>query len=84
MSADRRNAVIETVKRAEDGDGLIIRLYESERSRGPVTLAFGFELKSADRCNLLEELEEPVAVDGNRLTVTLRPFEIVTLRCRPL
>ncbi len=83
VSTDRRNAVIETVKWAEDGDGLIVRLYEGERSRGPVTIRFGFDLRSAERCNLLEEPGEALAIDGDRLTVSLKPFEIVTLRCRP-
>ena len=30
---DKQNVIIETVKEAEDGDGVIIRLYESENAR---------------------------------------------------
>jgi alpha-mannosidase len=35
--ADPR-AVIETVKPAEDGDGIVLRLFEAHNTRGPVTL----------------------------------------------
>jgi alpha-mannosidase len=75
--------VIETIKQAEDGDGCIVRLYESQRQRGPVTLQAGFPLAEAWRTNLLEENEEKLAVEGDRLPISLRPFEILTLRLRP-
>ena len=50
-----RNVVIETIKRAEDGNGIIVRLYESQRQRGPVPLTCGFPVAGAWRTNLLEE-----------------------------
>lgn len=39
LSVDKANVVLETVKKAEDGDGIIVRLYEVNNSRTPVTLA---------------------------------------------
>jgi alpha-mannosidase len=83
VAADQPNVVIETVKRAEDGDGVIVRLYESHRQRGSVTLRTGFPLKAAWQANLLEDNEEPVAVDGNEIRLTLRPYQIMTLRLLP-
>jgi len=83
LAADRPNVVIETVKRAEDGNGLIVRLYESQRRRGPVTLAAGFPLAGARRTNLLEEDGEALAVEGDRVSLFLRPYEIATLRLLP-
>ncbi len=83
ITADRDNVIIETIKQAEDGHGLTVRLYESLRQRGPVTLHTGFPLAGAWRTNLLEEGQEELAVDGHTVRLTLRPFQIVTLRLLP-
>lgn len=69
------------------GDEWILRLYEAHGRRGPVTLTFGRPVRSAQLVNLLEEPErsEPGAtpvVEGNRLTIHLRPLEICTLQVR--
>jgi alpha-mannosidase len=77
------NVIVETVKQAEDGQGLIVRLYENERCRGPVTLQAGFPLRAANRCNLLEENEEPLEVAGNAVRLEVGPYEVVTLRLTP-
>ncbi len=83
VSVDRPGVVIETVKAAEDGRGLIVRLYESHRGRGEVTLATALPLAAAERCNLLEEVEAPLPVEGNRVRFPIKPYEIVTLRLLP-
>ncbi len=83
MSTDRPNIIIETVKRAEDGKGIIVRLYESQRQRGPVTLTAGFDLQGAWRTNLLEVEGEALDVDGNKVNLYVKPYEIVTLRLLP-
>lgn len=83
LAADRPNAVIETVKRAEDGRGFVVRLYESQRRRGPVTLHVGCDLAHAERTDLLERPRQALTVEGRRVTLELRPFEIATLRLVP-
>jgi alpha-mannosidase len=80
LKVDRPNVVIETVKRAEDGSGIVVRLYESQRRRGPVTLQTGFELAKVERTNLLETPRETLQTSSNRVTFEIKPFEIVTLR----
>lgn len=80
VASDRPNAVIETVKRAEDGNGMIIRLYEGEGSRGPVKLHLGFQPAAAYRCNLLESNQAELDVRGTTVSLALKPYEIVTLR----
>ena len=83
VQVDRDDVVIETVKRAEDGNGLIVRMYESRRMRGPVRVTAGVPLAAAQRVNLLEETQAELTVDGNSVTYNIRPFEIVTLRLVP-
>ncbi len=83
VASSRPNAVVETVKRAEDGSGIVVRLYEAQRQRGPVTLNFGFPVAKAERTNLLETPRATLEVKGNAVTFDLKPFEIVTLKLTP-
>ncbi len=66
VSCDAPNIVIETVKRAEDGKGVIVRFYETQRIRGAVNLAFGFPVKAVYRTNLLEETAGEAEGRGRR------------------
>lgn len=84
ISSNHPNIVIETVKRAENGNGVIVRLYESQRRRGNVKLTTSFGLKSATRTNLLEDDQESVVVEGNTVELYVKPYEIVTLRLIPV
>ena len=82
VAVEAPNVVIETVKRAEDGQGIIVRLYENERCRGAVTLRVGFPLAGAYRCNLLEENEAPLPIVQNAMHFTVKPYQIMTLRLK--
>ena len=78
--ADRPNVIIETIKKAEDEDALIVRLYESGRQRGPVQLVCNFPIARVWRVNLIEDIQYDVQHDEqNRIRLDLRPFEIVSL-----
>jgi len=83
VGVDQKNVVVETVKQAEDGNGLIVRMYESMRRRGEVTLKTGFTLSAACKTNLLEQTGESLKVQDDSVTFSVRPFEIVTLRLVP-
>jgi alpha-mannosidase len=76
------NVVIETVKRAEDGDGIIVRLYESQRKRGQVSVRFASAVKAAWATNLLEENESAPSVENDSIHLNLKPYQIVTLRVK--
>jgi alpha-mannosidase len=80
VRCDSPNVIIETVKRAEDGNGLIVRLYEGQRRRGTVRLLAGFAVREARLTNLLEEDGEALRVDGNTVELGLRPYQIATVR----
>jgi alpha-mannosidase len=77
------NCIIETVKVAEDGGGIIVRFYESQRTRGIVTLHAGFPIRGAFVTNLLEENQEQLLPQGNTVSLYVKPFQIVTLRLIP-
>ena len=54
ISSSQANIIIETMKTAEDGEGIIIRLYESMRKRSSVDITCAFELKSVWKTDLLD------------------------------
>ena len=72
--------VVETVKPSDDGRGIVVRLYEAQRSRGEVTLEVGRGIASVERAGLLEDPIEPLALRNGRVQLAVTPFEIVTLR----
>jgi len=82
VRASADNLVIDTVKQAEDGAGMIVRLYEAHGQRGNGRLYFGHDLGEAWECNLLEEPERAVDTAGPSLGLDYRPYEIRTFRVR--
>ena len=75
-SVEAKNIVIESVKKAQNGDGYIIRLYECFGRRTKAALELGFAPKMVHACNILEETAESVAVDGKRIEFEIAPYEI--------
>ena len=83
ITTNRPNIVIETIKRAEDGNGLIVRFYETQRRRGEVTLTTSFPLSRAERVNILEEKQGKLVCEHYQVSVFVTPYQIVTLRLIP-
>ncbi len=79
---DEAGLVLDTIKRAEDGDGLVLRLYEAHGGRGTARVRLDLPFASARRCNLLEDDGAELAVEGRELLVPYGPFEIVSVRVR--
>ncbi|MBZ4321095.1 alpha-mannosidase [Streptomyces huiliensis] len=83
VRVDDEAVVVSAVKLADDASGdVVVRLYESLGGRARTAVAFDFPTTTVHRCDLLERpLEEVESTDG-KVELTLRPFEIVTLRAR--
>jgi alpha-mannosidase len=84
VTCDSPNVIIETVKHAEDDDGIIVRLYESHRKRGRVHIRFGFVVDSAWVTNLLEENQSALVVENDLIHLDIKPYQIVTMRIKPI
>ena len=74
--------MIEVIKKAEDSDDLIIRLYEFHNKRTNVDLSFFKNIESAVECNLLEDDLSSININGNSINFIIKPFEIKTLKVR--
>ena len=77
---DHRNIMIESVKKAEDNDDTIIRLYEFENRRTDVHLRLSQKAARIWLCNLMEEKEILLAENTDTFTVSAEPFGILTIR----
>ncbi|MFD9622386.1 alpha-mannosidase [Streptomyces virginiae] len=85
LAVDEDAVVVEAVKLAEDRSGdVIVRLYESRGGRARATLTADFPLAAAVESDLLERPLTGTAVGvptpEGRVPLTLRPFQIVTVR----
>lgn len=72
--------IVEAVKKAEEGDDIIIRLYEAEHKAAHARVRFGFPIRAAAEVNLMEEEAKPLTVRSDGVTLEFRPFEIKTVR----
>ncbi|HZU13594.1 MAG TPA: alpha-mannosidase [Chloroflexota bacterium] len=82
VRTDRPGLVIETVKPAENGDGIVVRVYDAYNTRGTGVLEFAHAIVSAEETNLLEEPIGPAEFEGTTLTIPVRPYGIATYRVR--
>lgn len=83
LTVDKKNVMVETVKLAEDGNGMIIRAYEYENTKthAELSLGMGKEIESVCECNLMEEeIPGEIAHTDKGFDVDIKPFEIKTYR----
>lgn len=80
VSCDSENICVETVKKAELDDSVIVRLYDAYNQKSQPTLTFGFDFKEAYVCNLIEENEAKLNFTGRSITLPVKNFEIVTIK----
>ena len=74
------HAVLDTIKQAEDSNGIILRIYESAGARGPIHITFALPPASVTECDLMEREEQTVEVVNNACTVYIKPYQIKTYR----
>jgi alpha-mannosidase len=82
LSVDKPNVVLETVKRAEDNEEIIIRCYECYNQRGVITLTFGNHILKATECNLIERDEETINYTDKQIIFYIKPYQIRTFRVK--
>jgi alpha-mannosidase len=82
VASDSAHAVVDTVKPAEDGHGLIVRVYDCANRRGRVTLSFANLIASAQPVTILEEPDPAVELEiaEDTLRFDLLPFQVRSFR----
>ncbi len=77
-----KSVMIETVKRAEDGDGIIVRAFESFGGRTSCEFTLGIPVFSAEETDLLERTITAAEIVNNGFGAEFGPYEIKTFRFR--
>ena len=82
-NVDKPNVMLLTLKRAEDGDGLILRLIETEGEDAQVDVRLPFiRASKAYLTSPVEEDVKEVTVKADRIKVPIRAFGISTVRIK--
>jgi alpha-mannosidase len=76
------NLILTALKKAEDGDGLVMRFFETRGEHCIATICVPDLVQSAKKIDLIENEEGEVAIENGTITMEVGPFEIVTLELR--
>ena len=79
--ADKPNVILLTLKKAEDGEGIIIRLNETEGIDTEVNVTLPrITIGKVYETNLVEENEKSVDVQGQTIRINVKAFGVKTIR----
>lgn len=79
VAVDSRNVVVESVKKAEDSNRIVVRLYECHNSRGATELSCARGIKRAFLADLSERIIGELEVQDGMASIEYKPFEIITV-----
>ena len=86
LNVEPASVVVEAVKKAEDSDDMIVRLYETNGKTAAAVLTFNRPPRSARETDLLEwdkyVAPQSFAIEGTKVKVQVSPHEIKTLRVK--
>jgi alpha-mannosidase len=69
------------LKKAEDSDAIILRLYEAHGARGKTTIETALPLQKAALANILEDETQELSIeDERRITLEFNPFQVISLK----
>lgn len=80
IEIDTPQVVVEAIKRAEDSDAVVIRLYEAWGGRCRARVRTSLPTSRAFLCDLLERNRDEIEVRDGQLELDLAPFKILTLK----
>jgi alpha-mannosidase len=81
VAVSGEDVVVEAVKLADDRSGdVVVRLYEARGGRSRAALTAAFPVARVEATDLLERPTGELAVRGGAVELTLRPFEVRTVR----
>jgi len=81
-SVDDPGLVLDTIKRAEDSDDLVLRLYEAHGARGTARLRLALPFREAVLATGLEEDLEALPVRDGAVELAYRPHQLLTVKVR--
>ena len=80
VTVDKNDVIIDAFKQAQDGNGIILRMYEAEGKHTNATVKLPFSGIKVTACNLMEENENEIPANSDSFSFTLKPFEVTSFR----
>jgi alpha-mannosidase len=80
VEIDTRQVIVEAIKRAEDSNAIVIRLYEAWGGSCRARIKTTLPAKRAWLCDLLERERTEIEVQNGELELDMTPFKILTLK----
>lgn len=80
LKCSQESCFVEVIKKAEDGNGVIVRMYENKNNRVRAQIQTAYPISHVYECNLLEENEEELTAGKNCFETVFKPYEIKTFR----
>ncbi|ULO06811.1 alpha-mannosidase [Paenibacillus sp. 19GGS1-52] len=77
-----QHVVLDTIKPAENGQGTVLRFYESSGGRETIKLSWKLPLSEVFLSNALEEELEPITYNESGFELQFTPYEIKTIYLR--
>ena len=71
--------MLETVKKAESCESVVLRMYEFESKRTKAVITLEQPIAKIFELDCLENRKTLIASDAHQFTITLLPYEIKTL-----
>lgn len=83
LCVNRDNIIIDAIKKARDGSGIIIRVYESETRNTDVVLSLRLPFNRVVECNLMEVEEKEIECSSGAFAFHIKPHEVKTFKLVP-
>lgn len=78
--AEVEGGVLSNLKRAETGDGTILRVYQPTAQTGELTIRCKQAVSRAEETDMLENAMKKVEMIDGCIHMTLKPYEIKTIK----
>lgn len=79
-SVDNKHIVVETIKLAEDGSGLVVRLYNDTSAPQKAKIRLVKSVKTAVLVDLMEKTLDVIDITDGAIDATFKPYEILTFK----
>jgi len=76
------NLILSTLKKAEDSEAVILRFFETKGEATEAEVELFKAIKRLTLVDLLEREKSELPFEGNRFSLKVKPFEIVTLKIK--
>ncbi|MDX1700039.1 MAG: glycoside hydrolase family 38 C-terminal domain-containing protein, partial [Melioribacteraceae bacterium] len=83
FSVDRENVIVSTIKKAEDDNSVIVRIYDLSGESEQIELNCNRDILNAIRTNLIEEGNEELESNQKSVSLNLGKYSIETIKLTP-